>query len=138
MADVAKGTTLSYGNQAGTSATFTAIGSILSLSGPAIEHPALDVTTLDDATRQFIAAGVADIGELALEVNFDPDTTGVHDQLVDWAIAGTETPFKITWSNGTDYFFQGHITACEPNANVGEQVKGSMTIKATAGMTITA
>ena len=129
MADTAKGTTLAWGT--------TAVGKIESLSGPSIEHPAVDITDLDDATRELIESGVADIGEVTIEVHFEPDLP-IHDQLVDDCIAGTSRVLQIDWSDGgsTVWSCNAFCTSFEPSAPVGEDLAASITFKCTSTLTI--
>ena len=78
---------------------FTTVATVRSVSGPSIEHEAVDVTGLEDTLAQYVARGYADLGEVGFEVVFDPGTSSIHDTLVDRGIAGTAHNYWVCWSN---------------------------------------
>ncbi len=105
MAHAAQHTVIQAGN-AGTPELFTTIGEVVSISGPNISHEAIDVTNLDSAGKEYIAAGIYDGAEVGIEVLWY-EANSQQAALVTSARAGTQRNYQICWSNldGTDKAF---------------------------------
>jgi len=131
MANVAQGTLISWGA--------TSIPEIASFTGPSLAHEALDVTDLDSVGKDYLPAGVYDMGEIGLELNYDPDNA-VHDQLVDDCIAGTPRQVIFTWLNGTaattTWTFSAFATGFSPGGSTGDKLTASLTLKGTGSVSI--
>lgn len=84
---------------------FTSFAQVTSISGPSFSHGVVDVTDLSDDWKQFLKDGSADGGEITVGVNLDPDPAGIHDTLLDRAIASAVTNFALCWPNLTDNNF---------------------------------
>ncbi len=131
-AKASKGTLLQIGDGAG-SETFATIGEILSFKIPGVKNDVIDVTSMDDAAKEFISSGITDGGELTFELNFaGPDTQ--QQQLRTDAIAGTLRNFKALINDHasvkTTFNFSAFITEVGGvEAGVGEQYKMSITAK---------
>ncbi len=131
MADIAQGTKFNWGG--------TDIPEIDSFTGPNITHEALDVTDLDSTGQDYLPAGVYDMGEVGLELNYDPDNA-VHTQVVADTIAGTERAVIVTWLNGTSatntWTFQALPTGFTPAGAQSDKLTSSLTLKGTGVVTV--
>ena len=85
----------------------------------------------------FIAAGIADAGEVSLSINFEPDLA-IHGQLAADVISGTTRVFSITFADAgsTDWTANGFCTQFEPTGSVGEKLTASVTFKLTDTITL--
>lgn len=97
MPKAAQQAMLQIGDGGGPPEDYTTIAYVTSITGPAMTQIILDDTDLSDITAEKIAGGIADSGEITLEVNFAADLTGTHDALVNDIQAGTTTTFQISW-----------------------------------------
>ena len=118
MANVAQGTLISWGA--------TNIPEIASFTGPSLAHETLDVTDLDSTGKDYLPAGVYDMGEIGLELNYDPDNA-IHDQLVDDCLAGTPRQVVVTWLNTgtaatTTWTFSAFATGFSPGGSTGDKL----------------
>lgn len=94
--------------QSGDGATpekFTSFAQITSISGPSISHDTIEVTDISDNWKQFLKNGAADGGEISVGLNMDPDPTGIHDTLMDRAVASATDNYTICWPNLMDNNF---------------------------------
>lgn len=100
MADTSEGTLFLVGNGA-TPELFTALAEVAGVSGPSLSREVIDVTDLDDDSRQKVA-GLFDSGEVTLDMLYTPDDTG-HAALLTklLATAQASTNYQVCWSNLT-------------------------------------
>ena len=130
MADVSQQTFFQIGDGSSPE-KFTNLGEVVSIGGPGLSVTALDVTNLADTAKKFIASGVADIGEVTLEVNFEPDTA-FHADMVSDMLDFTKQILTIVYADSgtTTYTMVDCIlTGFEPSASVDEKLSGTFTIK---------
>ena len=132
MADVAQGTVIKWGG--------TVISEITNFSGLSISHDAVDVANLSSTSKPYLAAGIYDVGECTIDVNFDADTA-IHDQMVDDCIAGQGRVLLIEFQNtGTaatnTYTCNAFVTNFTPSGSTGEKLEASYTIKGNGALTI--
>lgn len=135
-AKASKGTKLQRGDGGGTE-TFTDIGDILSFSGPGESADVIEVTSLDDTSKEFISSGIVDAGEVTFELNFAGSATTQQNLRADLR-AGVLRNFKVLLNdhatNPTTFAFSAFVVKFDgPSAGVGEQYKGSVTLR-TSGL----
>ena len=129
MAAKAQLTTLLYAT--------TSVGKIQSFSGPSISHPVIDVSSLSDSSRQKIAAGIVDSGQLTFDILFEGDLA-IHNHLMDEVIAGNSGACVLTLQGLTatsSYSFTAFPTEITPSGSVGEAVQASVTFDITGVVT---
>jgi len=118
---------------------------ILSISGPSVSIPTIDVSTMDQGTagttpsagaKQFLK-GIADYGEITFEIAFDIDDNATHLALTaDMLVPQTIKTWKIEWPDGTDYTEgSGFITAFSPTGSLDDKMTASVTIRTTTAIT---
>ena len=126
MAHAAQTTELQAGD-AGTPELFTTLGELVSVAGPSMTHEMVDVSNLASAAAAFLAAGVVDSGEVAMELHFDEDTAE-HATLLSRVLDGASTNYQICWSNldGNNFaFVPGDVTVL--NDTIDEVAHGLTT-----------
>ena len=135
------GTTLKYGsatNCAYTGTPATSVGNVTSLNVDGISLTTIDVTTLTDRFRKFVA-GLVDSGTISLEVNLDTDSTSNQITLIDdldatTTGAATCRSFLLEFGDGTNnkgttIQCAGYVTQFSIRGSVDAVVTASMTIK---------
>ena len=116
----------------------TAIAQVLSISF-SVSRGSVDTTTIDlaaDAGKTFIPTGLYELGELSMEILYDPALAGhkaildnLEDGVTDGAIAWqVEIPTGATV--GT-YTFNGFVTGWDVTLAMDDVTKASVTIKLT-------
>ena len=122
MADVATGTTLTWGG---------AITEIVSISGPSLTNEPADTTNLSSTWRTRLPI-IPDGGEVTLELNYEPDAASHASFITDLA-AGTIQEAVITYPDGggTTLTFDAMCTAFTPNAPVGDKLSATVTLTVT-------
>lgn len=139
-AKASKNTLIKRGDGGGTE-VFTTIGEILSFSGMSEEVEEIEVTSFDSTAKEYISSGLADNGEITIEMNFigsDAQQQGLRSDLR----AGTTRNFTITLndhaSTPTSFAFAAVVKAFEgPNAGQAEQYKASVRLRPTGTPTVT-
>jgi hypothetical protein len=129
MAITGQGTTFKYGG--------TAIADVISISGPGVTVATIDTTTIASIHRTFLAGSI-DSGEMTLEIHYDPNTPSPLEDAIDNS-ASTAPPVVeciITFSDGSDWTFDGFITAFSPGVSIDGAATASISIKATSSVTI--
>ena len=131
MADIAQGTKFNWGG--------TDIPEIDSFTGPGISHEALDVTDLDTVGKDYLPAGVYDMGEVGLELNYDPDNA-THVQLLTDLDAETSHNCRVTWpdvSPSKTWTFPAFVKSFGPSASVDAALTADVTLRLTGIVTRT-
>ena len=120
----------------GTPSSETAVGQVVSVSGPSVSTATIDVTDIAGSEKTFIA-GMVDGGEVSLEVSYDPATAATnHGVMTTALLAGTATDgWKITWSDGAHVSALGIVTSFSASAAIDDKVTASFTIKVTGPVT---
>lgn len=123
MATHGHGTTLA-GGTAGT------IGNILSVDIGGRARDSLDSSDMDstDKFREFIS-GMADEGDLTVEVNYDGANAGIADALDTAYQLGTAETWTITWPDGSTFVCSGFITSLGVATPFEDKITQSLTIK---------
>jgi len=143
----AKGTLLQRGDGGGPE-TFATVAEVTNISGPGLTQEMIDVTSHESADWRDYIPGIADGGELTLDINYIPDLAG-HDAtaglLKDFEdqISGTlSTPrnYKIVFTDtsNTEWIFAAWISNFEPSANASgtEKLGATVTLKITGQPTL--
>lgn len=123
----------------------TAIGQVISISGPNTSVETVDVTELGDAYRTFLGT-VIDNGEISCVVHYDPDLasqTSVFDLLEDQVTSGetanlTPSTWVLTFTDATPatYTFSGVLTGHNiESIEIGGVVTATFTIKLSGAIT---
>ncbi len=126
-----KGIKLQRGDGAG-SETFTTIGEVTSIKGPAEKAPQLDATSFDSTGMEYIA-GLSDSGEVTFDCLFVGSNAQQQGLRTDLR-AGTLRNFQLNLndhlSDPTIVSFAAIVTAApEISAGVNQVVKGSCSLR---------
>jgi predicted secreted protein len=119
--------------ETGTNATppvYTVVAKVTSLSAPSLSMDTVDSTHMGSTGgwREAIS-GLKDPGEVTVELNFIPDDAS-QLELLNRFSAGTLDNYRITYPDGTNAWpFKGYVTSFEPEFEVNEIVKATVTIK---------
>lgn len=109
------------------------------INGPNETRPRRDVTDLD-STRHEYKGGLADSGEISMEIFYLP-TNAVHIRLRNAfnenAASLRARQWELYFSNGTKWRFQGEVTGWSQNFDVDSDVKATLTIVPTGAITET-
>jgi len=121
---------------AGTNGT---VGNIISVSIDGQTRDAVDISTMDSTSkfREFIS-GMADAGEVTVEVNYDGSAAGVANDLNTLYQAGAvATTWTIVFSDTSDFESFGCITNMSVAVPFDDKITQSITIKLTGKPTFT-
>src|SRR3954468_11020501 len=94
----AQGSTIA--RESATPGTFVTLAEIRSFTGPGGQSAIIDATTLSSTGKEKVM-GLADEGQLSLEMNFVPGDAGQQALLADRA-AQLKKKFKITFSDANN------------------------------------
>lgn len=146
-----QGLILEYGTAVGASAvaatapgadTFTAVGQVETVGGPGIEKAQIDVTSLDDAAKTFIAdlseGGTVDFsvfldGSFANHQVLHADAAA-QDRIRNWRVTIND---DATLANRTLLDFTAEILSWQPSFEVGSAVKVDVSAKVSGAITPT-
>lgn len=132
-----QGTTIEIGSMTDSPGAFDTIGQVVSINGLGGGQAAVIDTTNLSSTRREKIMGLADEGQLTIEVQYDPDDVG-QDACETARANRTKMQFLITLNNGSpaDTFeFDGYVLAFEKNIGVDQVVTGNITIEITGAVT---
>lgn len=116
----------------------TAVGQVLSISGPSISCSDIDITTLTDTIKKS-APGLTEGGEVSVEVLFDHADTGQAAMYSDAHTPDDTETFTITLSNGDTAVWTGYVKSFElSDLAVDGYVKGTFGVKVNSAITYTA
>jgi len=115
--------------------TFTTIGEVTSFNAPQVTVDQIEVTNFDSSAKEFISSGLADGGEIGLELNFvgsDAQQQGLRTD----CYAGTTRNFKFIMNDHpttkTTVTFSAFVKMLDgPKGGVGEAYKTAITLKVT-------
>lgn len=116
---------------------YSAIGEIVSFTGPGGSANVIDVSALDSSAREKLV-GLADNGQLTLEVNYDPANEATHSSLRVDRDAATLRDFRIVFTDtgAEQWDFQGYILGFSVGGSVDEKVNATYTIEITGTITV--
>lgn len=114
------------------------IGNIISVNVGGQTRDPIDKSTMDSTSkfREFIS-GMADAGELTVEVNYDGAASGVGDSLSTAYQGGTAETWTITFVDASTFACSGFITNLGFAAPFEDKISQSITIKLTGVPTFT-
>ncbi len=118
------GTTLTFGG--------TAIGEIVSISGPSLSREAIDVSNLGSANKwkEFIP-GMIDAGEISMTINYTETTANV----LEGTLTATAASAVIVTFPGSDTFTgSGIVTGLGTSIETEDKISQEVTIKLTGAM----
>jgi len=111
--------------------TFATIAQVRTITGPGLAMDTVDVTTHDStgAWREFVAGLIA-LGEVSLDVVFDPDNAGHIGLRTDLVARQEIRGFQIVFpdSTATTWSFDGMVTNITPEATVDGALEAAVTI----------
>lgn len=104
---------------------------IRNVDGPSMSRDAVETShaTTTDGRRTFVPSDLIDLGEVEVDLIFDPDEEPPID-----AAAETVT---ITYPNGATWAFSGFLTNFTPTAPYDDLMTASATLKCTGDLTHT-
>lgn len=118
--------------------TYIAIAEVTGFAGPTTEANEIEVTTLASTTKEFIA-GLADNGEVTMEVNAVPSDTQ-HNQVRSDIIAGTTRSYQIDFADGsitnTTYTFDAFVKSFPFSAAADDKLAGTITLRISGDIVI--
>ena len=120
---------------AGTNGT---VGNIISVSIDGQTRDAVDISTMDSTSkfREFIS-GMADAGEVTVEVNYDGSAAGVANSLNTIYQGGTAETWTITMVDTSSFSSAGFITNLSIAVPFDDKITQSITIKLSGVPTFT-
>jgi hypothetical protein len=126
---------VSYGGslQVDISSVYTSVGDVLSINGPQMDTPQLDVTHLNSPnyTRQYLP-GMTEPGQVDVEIWY---TTA--QAIILFGFFRVTKSWRINFSNGSKWDFSGHISTFTTNQAV-DTATMNFSIKVTGAPTLTA
>lgn len=122
--DISTGITIVFGTS-----SFSA--QILDVTPPSQSRESIPTSHQGTTTAHtYLPADLVENGELTFTIHFNPDTVPPID-----AAAETVT---ITWPAGATWAFSGFMTNYEPDAPFEGKMTGTVTVKVTGDITVTA
>lgn len=121
----------------GSPTEYSTIPEVMTINGPSGSATVIDVTDLASAAKEK-TMGLADEGQVTLEINYIPDNS-VHEILRAARAAKTLGEFQITWTDVTTtiYRFFAYVTGFAVTAGVDQSLKASVTLEITGAITKT-
>lgn len=123
----------------GSPADYTAIENVTSISGPDGTANLIDVTCLTDSGKTYLA-GLPDDGSIQLECNFTAGTKQM-DLRTNFEASADAEPFKLQIPTAVgastyhEFYFQGIVTKWQLGLGVDQQVKLTIAVKISGGVT---
>lgn len=119
-------------------ATAGTIGNIQNINVPGRNRDAIPASSMDstDKFREFIS-GMADEGEIVVEVNYDGKDSGIANALNTAYQLGTAEVWTITLPDGSTFACSGFITNLGIASDFEGKITQSITIKLSGKATFT-
>lgn len=134
MSDIAiesQGTTIAVGN-VGSPADYVTIPEVRSIGGPDGQANWIDTTDLSSTGKEG-RPGLKDEGQVRLGIFYVPTNT-VHATLRAAYSARTMKQFKITFTDGEVWEFDGYVIGFPSNNEVDSVTKADVTIRITGAI----
>ena len=123
------GTTLSIGG--------TAVGNIMSISGPDQSRDPIDISTMDSTAKwREQIPGMIDAGEISFDINYDGAAAGTANQL-QTALTATAATILVTLPDTSTFSASGFVTALGVAIPFDDKVTQAVSVKLTGAMTYT-
>ena len=121
----------------GSPESFTAIGEIVSFSGPGGQATVIDVSNLADTAKAKLM-GLKDEGSMTLSVNFDPSDSEQTSLRTD-RTNRTERNFQLVFNDtsSTRFDFAAFVLGFVVNGSVDDKVSADITLEITGDITET-
>lgn len=136
-ARIGYGTLFASGNGASPE-VFTTLGEVTAITPPGWSRDTVDATHEQSpgAHREFIA-GLADAGEVSMDINFVPGNAAAAALEAEKALTGSSTLInrRITFPDGSYMSFAAILTAVEPDAPIDDKMSASVTLKVSGAPT---
>ncbi len=114
-----------------TPGTYADIAQVVNISGPSLSRDTVDATNHASTSRwkEFIG-GLRDAGEVTVELQFDPDSTGHADLRSDLAVDAVHN-YRIIFTDPTptQWTFAALVTRFEPRAPHDEKLTATVSLK---------
>lgn len=137
QARIGYGTLFASGNGASPE-VFTTLGEVTNITPPGWSRDTVDATheLSPGAHREFIA-GMADPGEVSLDLNFVPGGAARAALEAEKALTGSSAAItrKITYPDGSYLTFTGILTAVEDEAPIDDKMASTVTFKVSGAPT---
>lgn len=119
-------------------ATTGTVGNIINVALPGRTRDWIDMSTMDstDKFREFLA-GMADEGEIALEVNYDGSDAGIANSLNTNFQAATQEVWTITFPDTSTFACSGGISSLGVAVDFEGKITQPITIKLSGKATFT-
>ena len=113
----------------GSPTAFSHVGNITDFSGPGGQASVIDVSNLASTRREKLM-GLADEGQIGLNLNWDPDDTG-HQLLRTLRNERTRAEFQFTLTDATPAVakFFGYVLGVNLSGAVDQVIKAAVTIE---------
>jgi len=120
-------------------ASTAVIAEVLSITGPGITQPTIDVTHMESTFTETITAGFTNYGEVQIEGNLLP-TNATHNNstgLMADIVAETVQAYTLQYSDSgtTTASFSALVVAFSTAAAVGDKLSFSATLRITTAVT---
>jgi len=110
MANAAQGTLFQIGDASGSPEKYATLTEVTSITGGSVTNPTIDATTLENDWRTYISSKLPDAGEVAISVNWEPDSS-LHATMIGLAEGGTAGTYQICWPDWMPAETSGTFTA---------------------------
>lgn len=131
QARIGYGTLFASGNGAAPE-VFTTLGEVTNITPPGWARDTIDASheLSPGAHREFIA-GLADAGEVSLDINYVPGSPATAALEAEKALTGSSAAInrRITFPDGSYMIFVGILTGFEPDAPIDDKMSASVTFK---------
>lgn len=131
QARIGYGTLFASGNGA-VPEVFTTLAEVTNITPPGWARDTVDASHEQSpgAHREFIA-GLADAGEVSLDINYVPGGAAAAALEAEKALTGSSAAInrRITFPDGSYMTFTGILTAFEPDAPIDDKMSASLTFK---------
>ena len=126
-----QGTIISIGS--GDPIVYSEISEVKSFTGPGGSAAVIDVTHLRSTAKEK-RMGLADEGQLSMTINYVP-TDASHIALRAARASRTKTPFKLVFTDLTEWTFDAFVLQFSTSGGVDNVVEGSVTLEITGAIT---
>ena len=122
--------------------TYTALGQVQGIVGPAAEKGTVDVSNLSDTAKRFVTT-IPDHGTITMTIMLDGTNAGhqamhadasAHDRIRNWQI---QIPDDTTPANRTELEFEAEVTGFSLSMEQDAAVTAELTLKVSGGVTVT-
>lgn len=126
-----QGTIISIGS--GNPIVYSEISEVKSFTGPGGSAAVIDVTHLRSTAKEK-RMGLADEGQLSMTINYVPSDPS-HIALRAARASRTKTPFKLVFTDLTEWTFEAFVLQFSTSGGVDNVVEGSVTLEITGAIT---